>query len=217
MSSKNRTPRAHPQNIVACVPWSWDLWQRQEVLKTRPVWCSNHTLASTTADQGGINSRPPCLWPCAGSGQRGRHRGRRAGPVSNSNSMWHQVATVLHGPPHVRLPRLVAFGLNKSQVLRFCKGWGGGGGGFRTDVLLEGSRRKPKSDVTEFVLQEIEKEAHPNLGSSCVGRGPNHHFSFPYLATGSALTCLPLHPGLGVCQDTLGSKTETPNSNRLQQ
>lgn len=41
--------------------------------------------------------------------------------------------------------------------------------------LLVGSRKKPKSDITIFVLQET-KETQQNLGSSCAGSWPNNYF-----------------------------------------
>lgn len=90
------------------------------------------------------------------------------------------------GPLVCMDPGLVAFGLNKSQVFRSCKRRGY----FNTDELLEGTGRKPKSDVTVFVLQETEKEAHQNLGGSCGGGWADNNFSSLLLGH-SALSYLP--------------------------
>lgn len=74
------------------------------------------------------------------------------------------------------------------------------------DELSEGSRRKLKTDVTAFVLQEENEEAHGIWTAAIWGALACQGLTLPYLATASVLTRLLLHSGLGRREHALGCR-----------
>lgn len=103
-------------------------------------------------------------------------------PVSINDTTWQQEAnqsSADHPMPRPPGLALTQVWLSLDEASSKCSDPVMGGGCLEMDELAEGPRRKPKTDVTIFVLQEASKEAHQHLGSSSFGEWPTRALCSP--------------------------------------